>query len=343
MITIEFSQSEIDRLHRGRFDHSDKHIRIKMEVLYLKSQSLPHGKICQLMRMSKTTLTNYLNEYIENGLDNLSGRNGYRPVSELKSHIAQIKKDFEAQPPQTVNEAGSRIEKLTGIKRKPTQIRNLLKSIGMRILKVGTIPAKANPEKQKKFKEDELEPCLENAKKGKRAVFFVDAAHFVHKAFLGFVWCFQRLFIKAPSGRKRFNVLGALNAVTHQMITVTNDSYINALSVCELLEKIASQVTDVPITLVLDNAKYQKCDIVKTCAEKLDIQLLYLPTYSPNLNLIERFWKFIKKQCLYSKYYEKFTQFKNAITHCISENFLIGKMDELESLLVLNFQTFEKV
>ena len=84
MINIEFSQSEIDRLHRGRFDNSNKHIRIKMEVLYLKSQGLTHGKICQLMRISKTTLTKYLNEYIENGIDNLSGRNGYRPVSELK-------------------------------------------------------------------------------------------------------------------------------------------------------------------------------------------------------------------------------------------------------------------
>ena len=213
----------------------------------------------------------------------------------------------------------------------------------MRILKVGTIPAKANPEEQKQFKENELEPCLEEAKKGKRAVFFVDAAHFVHKAFLGFIWCFQRQFIKAPSGRKRFNVLGALNAVTHQMITVTNDSYINALSICELLEKIAGQVTEVPITLVLDNARYQKCEIVRTCAEKLNIQLLYLPSYSPNLNLIERLWKFIKKQALYSKYYETFAQFKNAITHCISENFLTSKMDELNSLLSLNFQTFEKV
>ena len=85
-------------------------------------------------------------------------------------------------------------------------------------------------------------------------------------AFLGFVRCFERLFVRAPSGRKRFNVLAALNAITHEVITVTNDSYINALSVCELLKKLADLNLDIPITLVLDNARYQKCQLVQNLA-----------------------------------------------------------------------------
>ena len=131
-------------------------------------------------------------------------------------------------------------------------------------------------------------------------MFFVDAAHFVLGAYLGFLWCFERLFIKSGAGRKRFNVLGALNAVTHELITVTNDTYINAQSVCELLYKLAALGLNMPITLVLDNARYQKCALVMEVAQTLDIELLYLTTYSPNLNLIERLWKFVKKQCLYS-------------------------------------------
>jgi hypothetical protein len=87
----------------------------------------------------------------------------------------------------------------------------------------------------------------------------VDAAHFVFKAYLGFVWCFTRLIIRSPSGRKRFNVLGALNAITHQLITVTNETYITAESVCELLQKIAALGIEVPITLILDNTRYQRC------------------------------------------------------------------------------------
>lgn len=160
-------------------------------------------------------------------------------------------------------------------------------------------------------------------------------------AFLGFVWCFERVFIKSPSGRKRFNVLGALNAITHEVITVTNETYINAESVCELLRKIAELSLSIPITLVLDNARYQKCQLVKELAETLGIELLYLPSYSPNLNLIERLWKLVKKRCLYSKYYPDFSQFKAAISTFI-ESAHVQHKKELDSLLTLRFQSFNK-
>ena len=80
---------------------------------------------------------------------------------------------------------------------------------------------------------------------------------------------------------------------------VTNETYINAQSVCDLLHKIAALRLRIPITLVLDNARYQKCAVVMQVAQSLKIELLYLTAYSPNLNLIERLWKFVKKQCLY--------------------------------------------
>jgi transposase len=160
-------------------------------------------------------------------------------------------------------------------------------------------------------------------------------------AFLGFLWCFERLFVKAPCGRKRFNVLAALNVITHEVITVTNDSYINALSVCALLKKLAALNLAIPMTLVLDNARYQKCQLVQALAESLGIELLYLPSYSPNLNLIERLWKFVKKQCLYSKYYEDFAVFKQTISNCVEEAHITHKK-ELQSLLTLRFQSFKK-
>lgn len=172
--------------------------------------------------------------------------------------------------------------------------------------------------------------------------FFVDAAHFVHGAFLGFLWCFIRLFIPSPSGRKRFNVLAALNAVSKEIITVTNETYINAESVCQLMAEIAKFGLKMPITLVLDNARYQKCALVQKYAAALDIELLYLPSYSPHLNLIERFWKFVRKECLYSKYYQKFPEFKHAIDDCIRNAHLKHK-DELGSLLSWNFQSFKDV
>jgi transposase len=187
-----------------------------------------------------------------------------------------------------------------------------------------------------------LEPCLEEAKAGARAVYFVDAAHFVLGAYLGFLWCFERLFVKSGAGRQRFNVLAALNAVTHEIIMVTNDAYINAASVCELLHKLAALGLSVPITLVLDNARYQKCAIVSELAATLEIELLYLPSYSPNLNLIERLWKFVKKQCLYSIYYPDFNSFKSAIKDCLDQCPTTHKKT-LDSLLTLRFQSFNKI
>mgnify|MGYP002067289156 FL=1 len=158
-------------------------------------------------------------------------------------------------------------------------------------------------------------------------------------AFLAMLWSFTRIFIKTSSGRKRFNVLGTLNAVTLQMVTVVNDSYINAWSVAELFQKLRALHPGEKITFILDNARYQKCQVAIAAANMLDIKLLYLPPYSPNLNLIERVWKFVRKKSLNCKYYETFDEFKLAILGCI-EKFNGEYKSELESLLTWTFQTF---
>ena len=106
--------------------------------------------------------------------------------------------------------------------------------------------------------------------------------------------------------------------------------------------QLASLHVNIPLTLVLDNARYQKCAVVQDLAERLHIELLYLPSYSPNLNLIERLWKFVKKQCLYSKYYADYEAFTQAISYCLQHTHDLHKK-ELDSLLTLRFQTFEKV
>ncbi len=194
---------------------------------------------------------------------------------------------------------------------------------------------------QKAFVSNKLEPNLEQAKQGRKHVYFVDAAHFVLQPFLGFLWCFKRCFVYSNSGRKRFNVLGALNAITHEVITITNDSYINALSVCDLFRKLAAKHAEETVTLFLDNARYQKCRIVQELAEELRIELIYLPSYSPNLNLIERLWRHVKQQVLYSRYYDSFPKFKTAIMDCINGSQSHDK-NSLRSLMTLKFQIIEK-
>jgi transposase len=119
---------------------------------------------------------------------------------------------------------------------------------------------------------------------------------------LCYLWCFVRFFLRTPAGRQRYNVLGALDYVSKRLTTVVNTTYINAKTVSELLQTLAEQHSDTPITLVMDNARYQRTALVQEKAKTLGIELLFLPSYSPNLNLIERVWKFVKSECLGGKH-----------------------------------------
>lgn len=342
MLKLEFSTEEIKALYHWRFHHPHPHVQLKMEVVYLRSQKLGNQLIPQLCGISKATCYRYLHEYQAGGVEKLKEVNVYRQDSKLVEHQKTLEAYFREHPPATVAEASARIEELTGVKRGPTQTRKFLKDLGMKPRNVGQIPAKADVKAQERFKEEQLEPRLAEAKAGQRLVFFMDAAHFVYAPFLGLVWCFERLFVKAPSGRQRLNVLAALNATTKEIFTVQNLTYLTAETVCELLRLLAGVHPGMPVTLVLDNARYQKCALVQELAQSLGIELLYLPAYSPNLNLIERFWKWVKKQCLYSKYYATSGDFQAAIQECIAQAHSTHQA-ELESLLTLQFQTFKAV
>jgi len=195
---------------------------------------------------------------------------------------------------------------------------------------------------QRAFLETELQPALDAAVAGKGQVFFVDAAHFVFGTFLCCLWSIARIFVRAASGRQRFNILGAWNAVTRQLIAVTNITVVNTDTMCDLLRQIATQKRIGPITLVLDNARYQRNKVVQQLAADLGIRLLFLPPYSPNLNLIERLWGFAKRQSVYGKYHPTFASFRNAI----ESTFAMLSTDhatKLKSLMTLNFQEFDDV
>src|ERR1700675_4857915 len=172
---------------------------------------------------------------------------------------------------------------------------------------------------QAEFLETKLEPLLEEARAGTGHVFFVDAAHFVMGSFLCCVWCLVRLLIRGGSGRQRYSVLGAWNAVTHELVSITTDATVSAEAMCALVVKIAALGLQGPIALVLDNARYQHCKLVIDLANSLNIHLEFLPSYSPNLNLIERLWKFVKKQVLYGRHYATFADFRAAIDGCLAK------------------------
>jgi len=220
--------------------------------------------------------------------------------------------------------------------------------LGLKWRSIGAIPlppkktVEEHVRTQAEYLEQKLEPALAEAREGVAHLFFVDAAHFVMGSFLCCVWCAVRLMIRAGSGRKRYSVLGAWNAVTNTLVSVTTTATVNAETMCALLRQIAALGLQGPVRLVLDNARYQHCALVMDLAKTLGIELLFLPSYSPNLNLIERLWKFVKKQVLYGRHYATFEAFCAAIDGCLNK-IETGHRQELKSLMTHKFQTFEDV
>jgi transposase len=137
-------------------------------------------------------------------------------------------------------------------------------------------------------------------------------------------------------------VLGAWDALTRTLLSVTNTTVVNTETMLALLRRIAAEGLSGPITVVLDNAKYQRNKAVQALAVELGIRLLYLPSYSPNLNLIERLWGFVKRRSVYGRYHADFGSFRSAIEQTLA-GISTRHAEELASLMALRFQTFENV
>jgi transposase len=187
-----------------------------------------------------------------------------------------------------------------------------------------------------------LKPRLDAAVAGRGHVLFVGAAHCVYGAYLCCLWSILRVFVRAASGRQRFNALGAWDAVTRAFVSVTDTTVVNTDTMCELLRKIAAAGLAGPVTVVLGNARYQRNEVVKALAAELSISPLYLPSYSPNLNLIERLWRFLKRSSAYGKYHPNFAAFRAAIEETLSQ-LDTTYAQPLASLMTLQFQESDDV
>jgi len=347
MIDLELTEAQLDELHKEASENPSARGRKKCWVVYFKGKGYAHQEVADVMRVDGDTVTDYLRKYRDGGLPGLLAENYRQREGQLDAHAERLKAVFKKRPPHTVNQAIEMIEKETGRRLKPSACRAFLRKLGMKFRRCGLVPGKAPDDEeqlqaQQEFHDQKLQPRLEEAKQGKRLVLFVDAAHFVMGAFLGMLWCFVRQLLPSSSGRKRYNVLGAYDPIRHEVITLTNDTVVNQVTFCALLDKIVTDVgTRLPITLVLDNARYQKCQSVFDKAKALGIELLYLPAYSPNLNLIERLWRFVKKQVLYSTHYDKFAAFKESIDTCLRDLGTRFK-SKMQSLMTLKFQLFSK-
>ena len=214
----------------------------------------------------------------------------------------------------------------------------LLHRMGFTYKKPKIIPGKADTKKQQRF----LEAYRKlKAKMGKEdSLYFVDASHPQHNTRPSYGWILKGKhndkLIKTTSGRKRLNLHGALSLTDHTAIVLSEDA-INAQSVMRLGNVLLKKQRKGNIYLILDNAKYYHAKIVKEWREKHKrVKFMFLPSYSPNLNLIERLWRFFHQKVTWNRYFETFEQFKNESLGFFKNLKQYDK--ELATLLTDNFQ-----
>ncbi len=338
---LQISQADLQALDKQRYQEKQALVQRRLHCVYVKaSMQLSNEMIGKLFGVHPNQVGQYVRSYQAGGLSCLQQTHYGTNRSLLEDHVEIILQEFEKLPPLSLSQARHKIIALTGIKRDISRIEAFLKRHGLRYLKAGYVPGKVDVGQQAQWLAQVLKPHIKAAQAGKEHLLFMDAAHFVLGAFSCCMWVVSRLLLRSGAGRHRINVLGVVHAMSKEISTLINTSYINAEVIMNFLHQLKGQYTDLPITIVLDNARYQHCKLVKACAEKLGITLLFLPPYSPNLNLIERVWKQAKKSILYGKYFDSPKLFHQTI-HSFFNRINQEYQPQLDSLITLNFQTFE--
>ena len=171
-------------------------------------------------------------------------------------------------------------------------------------------------------------------------VYFLDAAHLLHAAIpsQGWIKRGRTVQLKTNSGRNRLNILGAYSPDERDLISLEGRESCDAERVAQLLAKIRAANPGKRLLIVLDNAPYNHAAPVQEAAKRLRIELLYLPPYSPNLNLIERFWTFLKRKVARNRFHATFVEFRSAVQKVL--NNVAAYRDELASLMTERFQLF---
>jgi transposase len=334
---FNLTQDQINELRRAHRRSRDKREADRIKAIYSLAVGHSVQEVVSILMLDEETLRNYVNRYKEGGVDKLITDNYKGSSAKLnQEELIEFDEHVEKNTYLTVEAIIAHVKKTYGISYSVSGMRDLLHRLNYTYKKSKLVPAKADIKKQEEFLE-ELEEI--RGKRGKNdPILYMDGVHPQHNTMLAYGWIKKGKdnIIKSNTGRQRVNINGVVDADTHNVI-VRDDQSINAVSTIELLKKVEeSYPLAVIIYIICDNAKYYRSKLVGEFLTTSKIQFLFLPSYSPNLNLIERLWKFMKKKILYNKYYEKFDNFKEATLEFF-ENIEQYK-DELDSLLTNNFQ-----
>lgn len=185
------------------------------------------------------------------------------------------------------------------------------------------IPGKCPDEKVQKKTVREIKALLKRARNGKIEVVFADPTHKVHNTIPARCWQKRgktgTIAIPSNSGRKRLTVLGFFNPISLKFTSLVTESNCDKSAVEIAHEELRKDYPNgKEIVVIQDNAKYNHAYGKSEHARSLNITPYFLPPYCPNLNLIERLWKFMKSEIMHNEYYETFSEFFDAIINFCS-------------------------
>ncbi len=319
---------------------ADKKQRDKIKAILLLDKGYEYGEIAEILLIDYTTVWRWYETYISGGTNELLKDyylGGTCKLTEVQ--LTQLVEHLECTMYLTAKEICAFVKKTFRIKYTPKGMTGLLHQLGFTYKKPKHIPGKADIEAQKAFIKNYRK--IQKKKAPEDRIYFMDGVHPMHNSQPAFGWIRKGhdMVLKANTGRQRINLNGAYNLEDHSVV-IQESNMINAQSTVSLLQEMLQKQPLGKVYVILDNARYYRSKLVHEFVEKNKrIRLLFLPSYSPNLNIIERLWKFFKKKMLYNTYYEEFAVFRK---YCLNFFKNIGKFrNELQTLMTDNFQLIQ--
>jgi transposase len=333
---FHLSDKELAELRAAHRRCGDKRAAYRLNAVILLGSGWSVKEVSEALLIDEGTLRGYIKRYQKGGAERLlkdEYRGGLSYLSdpqkrELEAHLC-------AHTYPCTRDIIRYIEQCFGVRYSISGVTDLLHEMGFSYKKPKVVPGKADPEAQRAFLRG-YEDIKEN--KGENdPVYFMDGTHPQHNTVSSYGWIKRgkEKEVKSNSGRQRLNINGAINIETMSSAVVMDDA-VNADSTIELMKRLESRHPKAEtIYIICDNARYYRSRKVNEYIQYSRIELVFLPPYAPNLNLIERYWKFFKKVVLYNRYYETFEEFKTACEDFYRNPRRYRK--QLRSLLTENF------
>jgi transposase len=325
--------TKLERLHRRLHDKRQAD-RVKAVIALAKGWSA--AQVAEILLFDETTSRHYFARYQQGGVPALLEDSYHGAEPKLDEHQrSELDQYLQAHLLPDAKAVIAHIDQQYGVRYSVSGVTELLHRLGFSYKKPTHVPGKQDPAQQQAFLQayERLK-----ARKGKNdPIYFADATHPQHNSIPAYGWIKKgrEKELKANCGRQRLNINGAINLETLRPVTGFYDT-INADAALDLFTRIAARHPRAKVIYVIvDNARYYHSRVLKKALKGTKIKLIFLPPYSPNLNLIERFWKFFKKKVLNNRYYETFAQFERACKNFFRK--WKTYWPELQTLLVENF------